>query len=89
MGRSINTEIWKAHLYGYWSKHGGAEKIKALDNVDWNVSIISFSTRFSLTNPMNRLGSTGGTEITRAYGVRYYVGAGSVRSGREMGYISG
>ncbi|KAH9949467.1 hypothetical protein B0H21DRAFT_728077 [Amylocystis lapponica] len=36
MGKSITTEEWKAHLYGYFEKHGGAEKIKALDSVDWN-----------------------------------------------------
>ena len=34
-GKSITTEIWKAHLYAYYEKHGGAEKIKALDSVDW------------------------------------------------------
>ncbi|EJD04497.1 uncharacterized protein FOMMEDRAFT_107254 [Fomitiporia mediterranea MF3/22] len=36
MGQSINAAIWKDHLYSYWSKHGGAEKVKALDSVDWN-----------------------------------------------------
>ncbi|TFK38633.1 peptidase family M1-domain-containing protein [Crucibulum laeve] len=36
MGKSITTEQWKAHLYGYWEKHGGPEKIKTLDSVDWN-----------------------------------------------------
>ena len=41
MGKSINTEIWKDHLYSYWKKHDES-KIKALDSVDWNVSIISF-----------------------------------------------
>lgn len=38
MGQSISTEMWKEHLYNYWSKHGGEEKIKILDGVDWNVS---------------------------------------------------
>ena len=43
IGRSITTEIWKTHLYEYWSKHGGAEKIKALDGVDWNVGTFTFT----------------------------------------------
>lgn len=37
-GKSITTEEWKAHLYGYFEKHGGPEKIQALDSLDWNVS---------------------------------------------------
>lgn len=37
-GRSITTDIWKEHLYGYFRKNGGDEKIAALDSVDWNVS---------------------------------------------------
>ncbi|KAG6853530.1 hypothetical protein C0991_003450 [Blastosporella zonata] len=36
IGTSITTEQWKAHLYGYWEKNGGPEKIKILDSVDWN-----------------------------------------------------
>ncbi|KAF5377203.1 hypothetical protein D9615_006474 [Tricholomella constricta] len=36
IGKNITTQEWKDHLYGYWAKHGGAEKIKALDSVDWN-----------------------------------------------------
>lgn len=39
MGKSITTEDWKAHLYAYWEKHGGEEKIKALNSVKWDVSI--------------------------------------------------
>lgn len=38
MGKSINTDIWKAHLYDYWRKNGGEEKVKVLDSVDWDVS---------------------------------------------------
>lgn len=38
MGKSINTDIWKEHLYNYWRTHGGEEKVKILDSVDWNVS---------------------------------------------------
>ena len=36
IGKSITTAQWKAHLYSYWEKHGGAEKIKALDGVNWD-----------------------------------------------------
>ncbi|EIW86245.1 hypothetical protein CONPUDRAFT_94541 [Coniophora puteana RWD-64-598 SS2] len=34
-GKSITTEEWQAHLYGYWSKNGGAEMTKKLDSIDW------------------------------------------------------
>lgn len=37
-GKSITTEIWKEHLYAYFTANGGAEKIAALDNVPWDVS---------------------------------------------------
>ena len=37
LGKSITTDEWKDHLYNYFREHGGAEKIKALDSVDWNV----------------------------------------------------
>ncbi|KAJ7909530.1 peptidase family M1-domain-containing protein [Mycena leptocephala] len=36
IGTSITTEQWKAHLYQYYTKNGGPEKIKLLDSVDWN-----------------------------------------------------
>ncbi|KAF9040606.1 leukotriene-A4 hydrolase [Panaeolus papilionaceus] len=37
IGKSITTQQWKDHLFGYWSKHPKAdEKIKALNSVDWN-----------------------------------------------------
>ncbi|THH04799.1 hypothetical protein EW145_g5260 [Phellinidium pouzarii] len=36
MGKSINTDIWKDHLYTYWRNHGDESKIKALDSVDWD-----------------------------------------------------
>ncbi|KAG6885025.1 hypothetical protein C0993_006441 [Termitomyces sp. T159_Od127] len=34
--KNITTEQWKKHLYGYWEKHGGAEKIQILDSIDWD-----------------------------------------------------
>ena len=36
-GKSITTDEWRAHLYGYFEKHGGSENIKALDSINWNV----------------------------------------------------
>jgi leukotriene-A4 hydrolase len=40
-GKSITTEVWKEHLYSYFRKHGGDEKIKALDSVNWDVRSLS------------------------------------------------
>jgi hypothetical protein len=37
IGTSITTEQWKDHLYDFFSKNGGPEKIKLLDGVDWDV----------------------------------------------------
>ncbi|KAK0236610.1 hypothetical protein EDD85DRAFT_952572 [Armillaria nabsnona] len=36
MGKSITTNEWKAHLYAYYEKHGGPERIKAFDSIDWD-----------------------------------------------------
>jgi len=36
IGKSITTAQWKEHLYGYWGKHGGSEKVKALDSINWD-----------------------------------------------------
>ncbi|KAE9398633.1 zincin [Gymnopus androsaceus JB14] len=36
MGKSITTQQWKEHLYAYYDKHGGAERITALDSIDWD-----------------------------------------------------
>ena len=60
MGKSINTDIWKTHLYNYWRQHGGEEKIKALDSIDWDVSISNseYNGRTFLPFPRrHRLGS--------------------------------
>ncbi|EDR02480.1 uncharacterized protein LACBIDRAFT_253885 [Laccaria bicolor S238N-H82] len=35
MGKSITTDQWKDHLYTYFEKNGGEEKVKALNTVDW------------------------------------------------------
>lgn len=37
-GKSIDTWEWKDHLYSYFRKNGGDEKLKLLDTVDWDVS---------------------------------------------------
>ncbi|KAG8690146.1 hypothetical protein FRC11_013549 [Ceratobasidium sp. 423] len=34
-GRSIRTDEWKAHLFAYFEKHGGEDKLKLLNSVDW------------------------------------------------------
>ncbi|KAF8703174.1 Leukotriene A4 hydrolase, C-terminal, partial [Rhizoctonia solani] len=34
-GQSIRTDEWKAHLYAYFEKHGGEDKLKVLNSVDW------------------------------------------------------
>ncbi|KAF8202833.1 hypothetical protein BJ912DRAFT_1018714 [Pholiota molesta] len=36
IGQSITTAQWKEHLFSYWEKHGGPEKIKALNTVDFD-----------------------------------------------------
>ncbi|KAJ7075001.1 peptidase family M1-domain-containing protein [Mycena belliarum] len=35
IGKSITTEQWKAHLYEYYTRNWGPEKIALLDSVDW------------------------------------------------------
>ena len=41
IGKSITSEQWKEHLYAYFSKSGDPEKIKALDGVNWDVSLFN------------------------------------------------
>lgn len=38
-GKSIRTPQWKEHLFSYFEKHGGKEKIEILNSVDWDVRI--------------------------------------------------
>ena len=38
-GKSITTQQWKDHLYAFYEKNGGQEKVKLLDSIDWNASI--------------------------------------------------
>ncbi|KAG8741670.1 hypothetical protein FRC12_015597, partial [Ceratobasidium sp. 428] len=34
-GRSIRTDEWKTHLFSYFEKHAGEEKLKVLNSVNW------------------------------------------------------
>ncbi|KAF8890429.1 peptidase family M1-domain-containing protein [Infundibulicybe gibba] len=36
IGKSITTDEWKAHLYDYFKKHHGQDKVDALNTIDWN-----------------------------------------------------
>lgn len=38
MGHSITTTQWKDHLYSFFA--GQEDKIKALDSIDWEVSVV-------------------------------------------------
>jgi leukotriene-A4 hydrolase len=44
IGKSITTEQWKSHLYAYYERNGGPEKLKALDSIDWNVRLFSLAS---------------------------------------------
>jgi len=35
-GKSITTQQWKDHLYAYFQRQGGEEKVKALDSINWD-----------------------------------------------------
>jgi len=36
IGKNITTNQWKDHLYAFFARHGGPEKVKALDSIDWD-----------------------------------------------------
>ena len=57
-GKSITTWDWKAHLYAYFEKHGGREKLDALNSVDWDVSSALVQTTQVVGYPLIRHGST-------------------------------
>ena len=38
VGKSITTEQWKAHLYGFYEKHDKS-KIEKLNSIDWDVRL--------------------------------------------------
>jgi hypothetical protein len=39
MGKSITTGQWKEHLFAYYTQHGVEDNIKALNSIDWDVSV--------------------------------------------------
>jgi hypothetical protein len=43
MGKSITTGQWKEHLFAYYTQHGVEDNIKALNSIDWDVSVSFFS----------------------------------------------
>lgn len=43
-GTSIRTPEWKAHLFRYFQKNGGNEKVDVLNKVDWDVRLVSASS---------------------------------------------
>ena len=43
-GKSITTDVWKAHLYKYFTEHGGDEKLEVLNSVQWEVRYIPSSS---------------------------------------------
>ncbi|KAI0063061.1 zincin [Artomyces pyxidatus] len=45
MGKSITTWDWKAHLFAYYEKHGGKDKIDALNSVDWDAWFFGEGTK--------------------------------------------
>ncbi|KAG8740101.1 hypothetical protein FRC11_000406, partial [Ceratobasidium sp. 423] len=44
-GRSIRTDEWKAHLFAYFEKHGGEDKLKLLNSVDWQAWLCGEGTK--------------------------------------------
>jgi leukotriene-A4 hydrolase len=36
IGKSITTTEWKDHLYNYFERNGGQEKVDALNTIDWD-----------------------------------------------------
>jgi hypothetical protein len=45
MGKSITSDQWKSHLYSYFTQHGGEDKVRALNSVDWDVGVMQFFDR--------------------------------------------
>ncbi|CUA75782.1 leukotriene-A4 hydrolase [Rhizoctonia solani] len=44
-GQSIRTDEWKAHLFDYFKKHGGEDKLKLLNSVDWQAWLYGEGTK--------------------------------------------
>ncbi|KAG6331249.1 hypothetical protein ID866_7842 [Astraeus odoratus] len=50
MGKSITTQEWKDHLYGYYRTHGTQANVEALDSIDWDAWL--FGEGLTLPVPM-------------------------------------
>ena len=50
-GKSITTWDWKAHLYTYFERHGGQEKLDALNSVNWDVGSRLYTVPRRLADP--------------------------------------
>ncbi|KAG1741787.1 peptidase family M1-domain-containing protein [Suillus paluster] len=50
MGKSITTDIWKEHLFGYYTQFGGDDELEALKSIDWDAWL--FGTGVTLPVPM-------------------------------------
>ncbi|OJA13479.1 hypothetical protein AZE42_04405 [Rhizopogon vesiculosus] len=50
MGKSITTEQWREHLFAYYTKYGGEDKVEALKSIDWDAWL--FGTGVTLPVPM-------------------------------------
>jgi len=50
-GKSITTWDWKAHLYTYFERHGGQEKLDALNSVNWDVGSRLYKIPRRLADP--------------------------------------
>lgn len=50
MGESITTDMWKDHLFAYYTQFGGGDKLEALKSIDWDAWL--FGTGVTLPVPM-------------------------------------
>jgi leukotriene-A4 hydrolase len=50
MGKSITTEMWKEHLFSYYTRFGGDDELEALKSIDWDAWL--FGTGVTLPVPM-------------------------------------
>ncbi|KAG1746884.1 hypothetical protein EDB19DRAFT_1894105 [Suillus lakei] len=50
MGKSITTEMWKEHLFAYYTRFGGDDELGALESIDWDAWL--FGTGVTLPVPI-------------------------------------
>ena len=88
-GKSITTEDWKAHLYAYWEKHGGPEKIKALDSIKWDVCFstpLAFPIEIPDVRPKG-MAPRRGPQAPRRDGIRHRACPRRILARREVGRV--